>query len=327
MTRLRQALDDLNQRGYALGSLKKLSGGINSAVYQAKGSDAMNYALKLYTLPSSNDPRNRCRTEKDFLNYLQSCQIHNTPTLIESNISAGWTLISWIEGEKPTSLQAADLQRIADFIHSINKASAETVRSELQPASEACQSLPGLIASIAERIKRLQSCTPSSDISQEAIQWITKTLEPHFQLTSQRALDMRASCSHWQNLRDCRIASPSDVGIHNTLRTTQGLHFLDFEYAGLDDLSKLAADWILQPEYRLSDQQETDFLCCLDTAMKASNNCSWLSRLVDIKPLIHIKWCMIMLNAISIGRLSENQLIKSRIYFENMPTSDPWPKN
>ena len=176
MSRLRQALKDLKQRGYAPSSLKQLSGGINSAVFQAKTDNAMKYALKLYPLPTNNDPRNRCRTEKYFLNYLKSCHVYNTPILIESNISAGWSLMSWIEGKKPTSLQTADLQNIVDFIGSINEASAEATRFRLQPASEACQSLPGLITSIAERLRKLQSTTPGSKASQEAMQWISHTI-------------------------------------------------------------------------------------------------------------------------------------------------------
>lgn len=316
MTRLRQAIVDLNQKGYALSSLKKLSGGINSAVFQAKGSDGMNYALKLYPLPSSNDPRNRCRAENNFLNYLQSCQVNNTPTLIQSNISAGWGLISWIEGQKPTNLQPADLQNIANFVSSINEASAEATRSELQPASEACQSLPGLISSIAERIKRLQSSTPSSETSQKASRWITNTLEPHFQSISQRLLTRRASCSHWQNLHVYRIASPSDVGIHNTLRTKKGLYFLDFEYAGFDDLSKLAADWILQPEYRLDQTQGEIFTELLREGMQKRIGNSWHARFTDIKPLIHIKWCLIMLNQLLDSSLNHCQLEKTMNYFE-----------
>ena len=316
MTRLQLSLEDLNRQGYKLSSLKQMSGGINSAVFKAKGSDGMNYALKLYPLPSSNDPRNRCRTEKIFLNSLRACPVHNTPILIESNISAGWSLMSWIEGQKPTSLEPADLQNIADFIIGINEASTKGISSELEPASEACQSLPGLITSIAERIKRLQSITPNSKTSQEAIRWITKTLEPHFQSICQKLLTTSGSCSHWQDVHACRIASPSDVGIHNTLRTKQGLHFLDFEYAGFDDLSKLAADWILQPEYRLDQAQGKSFTELLLKGMQERIGTSWHTRFNDIKPLITIKWCLIMLNQLQNNNLSERQLEKMINYFE-----------
>ena len=66
MDRLQIALDDLNRKGYTFTSLKRLSGGINSAVFQVKTIDKSKYVLKLYPMPSINDPRNRCLTEKNF---------------------------------------------------------------------------------------------------------------------------------------------------------------------------------------------------------------------------------------------------------------------
>ena len=314
MNRLKQAIGDLNRKGYEIRSLKKLNGGINSAVFQTSGSNSMNYALKLYPLPNHDDRRNRCNAEKKFLDYLQECRVTNTPKLVESNISAGWSLISWIEGQKPKGLQSADLENIANFISSINGASTKAKRSELQPASEACKSLPSLIHSIAKRIERLKSTNPSLEPSREAIKWIIKTLEPQFQLISRRLLNSHAKFNHWQDLNACRIASPSDVGIHNTLRTKQGLHFLDFEYAGLDDLSKLAADWILQPEYQLNKEQEYEFIYRLKEKMNDSIGETWEQRLTDIKPIIKTKWCLIMLNGIQSETLKEGQLKKTIEY-------------
>ena len=320
MTRLRQALDNLNQKGYAISSLKRLSGGINSAVFQAKSSDGIKYVVKLYRLPSKDDPRNRCRTEQDFLKHLQACQVHNTPTLLESNISAGWSLISWIAGQKPASLELTDLQEITEFIIRINEISAEATRSQLQPASEACESLPGLITSISGRIKRLQSSTPRSQVGHDAIRWISKTIEPRFHSISQRLLDSRSSCCHWQDLHGCRIASPSDVGIHNTLRTSQGLYFLDFEYAGIDDLSKLVADWILQPECTFNKEKEIAFIDNLSDQFSRQNSGKWIQRFSDIKPLIHIKWCLIMLNNLKTNQLDKRQFSKVKYYYSATPS-------
>jgi len=316
MSRLNQALGDLNRNGYTFSSLNQLSGGINSATFQAKSADAVKFALKLYPLPSKNDPRNRCQAENNFLSYLKSCQVHNTPSLLESNMTAGWSLMSWIEGRKPKKVQASDLQEITDFISLINKDPKKMTRCGLEPASEACESLTELITSIAQRIKRYRSSRRSSEVSREAILWINKTIEPQFRSISQRLLETRAQCSHWRDLHACRIASPSDVGIHNTLRTQQGLHFLDFEYAGIDDLSKLAADWILQPEYRLDQTQEEIFTELLRNSMKQRIGTSWHTRFNDIKPLIHIKWCLIMLNQLQKNNLSQRQLEKAMDYFE-----------
>ena len=319
MSRLQKTLEDLHQKGYKFSSLKQLRGGINSAVFQAKSSDAVKYALKLYTLPSINDPRNRCKTEKDFLNHLNNCSVRNTPTLLESNTNSGWCLMSWIDGQKPTNLGQADLEDITDFISLINQASTEATRSQLEPASEACQSLEEMVTSISERLKRLQSSNPSSETNRKAIQWITKTLEPQFQASSMKLLNTRKSCKHWKDLHVSKIASPSDVGIHNTLRNQQGLHYLDFEYAGYDDLSKLAADWVLQPEYRFNKTQEESFCKLLLTKTKSQIGISWRARLNDIKPLIHIKWCLIMLKNMQTNNLTERQLLRTISYFNQQP--------
>ena len=73
-------------------------------------------------------------------------------------------------------------------------------------------------------------------------------------------LDNKSTCNHWQNLKSFAIASPSDVGIHNTLKQQKKLYFIDFEYSGIDDFSKLAADWILQPECCFNQDQERIFV-------------------------------------------------------------------
>ena len=315
MSRLKNALDDLNRKGYIFSSVKQISGGINSAVFQLKGSNAINYALKIYPLASSNDPRNRCLTERNFLSYLGLCQVCNTPSLLETNISAAWSLFCWLEGRKPKTLQSRDFRDIAAFVGSINPASVVIARSQLQPASEACCSLTGLIESISERINRLLLTNSNSEVSIRALQWIANTIKPRFQLISKNLLVSHVDSSHWHSLESCRIASPSDVGIHNTLKTPQGLQFLDFEYAGLDDLSKLAADWILQPEYCLNERQEDILIGYLLAQTQGLIGDSWISRLADIKPLLHIKWCLIMLNKLPSNHLEVSQLAKAMSYF------------
>ena len=104
MNRLKQAIGDLNRKGYEIRSLKKLNGGINSAVFQTSGSCHKLYIS--FTPYRTDDRRNRCNAEKKFLDYLQACGVTNTPKLVENNISAGWSLISWIEGQKPKGLQS-----------------------------------------------------------------------------------------------------------------------------------------------------------------------------------------------------------------------------
>lgn len=316
MNRLQKTLKELASKGHQITNYTQICGGINSAVFRLEGNRKINYALKLYTQPTNLDQRDRCCTEVKFLNYIQTCEVCNTPKLVESNPEESWALLSWVEGVKPTRLKAPDLQEITEFIYAINEESTRFDRSYLEPASEACQSLAGLITCIAERIKKIQSINTTTKVGQEAKQWITKVIRPHFELASQRLLENHANCTHWQDSEIQKIASPSDVGIHNTLRTKHGLYFLDFEYAGLDDPCKLAADWILQPSHRLNEEQEETFCELLMIKMKSHSGISWRARLEDIKPLIHVKWCLIMLNQFQTDKLDQHQLQKALAYFE-----------
>ena len=318
MIRLSNALKDLNRKGYKFSSLKRVSGGINSALFQVQSCDAVNYALKLYPLPSVHDPRNRCLTETNFLSYLRSCDVRNTSFLLDCDVSAGWSLFGWLEGHKPNSLQPADLQEIASFVSSINHSSTILARSQLQPASDAYLSLSGLITSISERIKRLLLINSRSEVSTHALQWILNVVQPRFQSICADLLDVQVNSAHWQGIESSRIASPSDVGIHNTLKTPQGLLFLDFEYAGLDDLGKLAADWILQPEYCMNKVQEDFFINCLLNQTCGLTDDSWVHRFAEIRPLIHIKWCLILLNQLQNSSLRKAQLSKAMSYFANL---------
>ena len=224
--------------------------------------------------------------------------------------------MSWVEGLKPRKLRTPDLQQITEFIYAINQESTQFGRSQLKPASEACNSFTGLVTCVAERMKRLESTSTTTKVEQEASRWITEVLRPYFELLSERLLDNHANSTHWLDSEIRKIASPSDVGIHNTLQNEHGLCFLDFEYSGLDDLSKLAADWILQPNHCFSKDQEETFCELILIKMKNHSGDSWRARLEDIKPLIHVKWCLIMLNQLLANKLNQHQLQKTIAYFE-----------
>ena len=315
MKRLEQALQELNSKGYKITTHKQLNGGINSATFKVESSNNLNYALKIYPQPGPSDKRNRCLTEIRFLNYLEQCKNKSTPKLEAFNMKEGWALLSWIEGIKIQQLRKSELYEITEFISSINDESTQHARSQLQPASEACQSLVGLITNITERIEWIQACNATTHVGQKALQWLNATIKPYFESTSKKLVNRQLICRHWQDIAVETIASPSDVGVHNILRTEHGIYFLDFEYAGLDDLSKLAADWILQPECRFNKEEELTFIKSLSEKVTTTKDDLWVLRLNDIRPLIHIKWCLIMLNKLKRGQLDEKHLDKITEYF------------
>ena len=54
--------------------------------------------------------------------------------------------------------------------------------------------------------------------------------------------------------------SPSDFGFHNILQSEGRLNFLDFEYAGRDDLAKLLSDFRLCPEIKVKKKYSEIFV-------------------------------------------------------------------
>lgn len=89
--------------------------------------------------------------------------------------------------------------------------------------------------------------------------------------------------------------SPSDFGFHNVIRRADGSFcFLDFEHAGWDDPAKLAADFILQPEAPLSNEQVKVFVEALGTAALFGSGLT--GRLSNIMPVQKVKWTVIILN-------------------------------
>ena len=318
MCRLVEAIKSLDNKGYQITKTTRLRGGVNSAVYKAECSKGFSYALKIYPLTSAGDPRNRCLTETNFLSYLRSCEVSNIPMVLNKDIENGWALISWIDGEKPKSLKPRNLFEITDFIASINKPSKEPSRTKLMYASEACVSLPQFTSSIDQRFKKIDSVQTTNETTAKAKNWASNVLLPHFRSIKEDILDRCLNQKYWRNLNDCKVASPSDVGIHNTIQTKQGLYFIDFEYAGLDDLSKLAADWIMHPEYQLNKEMEKIFIESLKDKLRDQFNFGWEKRLADIKPLIHMKWCLIMLNRIHSNQLTNDLLAKANKYYQKM---------
>ena len=104
------------------------------------------------------------------------------------------------------------------------------------------------------------------------------------------------------------------------MQSKDGLKFIDFEYAGLDDLSKLVGDWVVQPEYVLNTKQEEILINEIHAGMDQIIGSSWIERLIDVKPLMQIKWCLIMLRNFQFDHTSETVLIqrleKIKNYYE-----------
>lgn len=98
--------------------------------------------------------------------------------------------------------------------------------------------------------------------------------------------------------------------------TQKNIYIFDFEYSGLDDIAKILANFILQPNYPLNPDQENFFLELVSAKFSHTLDIHWLSRFQLLKPLFSVKWSLIMLNQLKTGTLDKYQLAKAQSYFQ-----------
>ena len=296
-------------------SLQKLSGGINSSVYKLKTSPNELYCLKLYTKPSHTDPRNRQINEANFLRLGNEVSPNHVPHLIQENCHDHWNLMSWIEGKKPSTFNQSFIDQICEFICQLNARRNSAVYNNIGNASEACLTHENFLEGISQRYNSLKRKSIMTTSEIKTTEWIKENLFPAADRIVSNFKDRKLN-PHWNgNDINKYIVSPSDVGIHNMLVNKGKLIFIDFEYAGRDDFSKLAADWLLQPEMPLLNSKAGKELLENFKQMKVTMTNDWIERYNDILPMIYLKWCLIMLRGYGTGTYTDAKLHKLKNYF------------
>ncbi len=292
-----------------------VAGGINSSVYKLTNEDNHNYALKLYP-ETTNGEKKRIETETNFLDFLIKAGVKECPMVVDKSQTYNWCLFNWISGNKVETITTLHIKQIASFTNQINRYRYHSISESINHAAEPCISLDGFLRGISEKYRCALKSHWRKESSTHIVNWLINNLEP--QLTkSMQILGDKYELAHWQDLEIGSWISPSDVGIHNMIEDQGKIYFLDFEYAGKDDLSKLAADWVLQPNAPFNNTQENLLITLLNQSFnsKIQINDSWVERFNDIKPLIQIKWCIIMIKDKNCAEANENQFQKMKNYF------------
>lgn len=313
MKRIKHAIAKLEQDGIKIDSITRLNEGGNSEVFRIERG-SQRYFLKLFKLPTDSDKRQRLKAEYEFIQHVQLAAWRYIPTILNHDETYHWALFEWVDGTKPKQLNDRILHEFIAFVKKINKSETRNkALKTMQEASEACSSHDAFKHNINYRLTELAERLKLLDFDKKTKKWISETVIPEGY--NRLNIFEKVSCeSQWKDLR--MIASPSDVGIHNTIQTKDNYYFIDFEYAGLDDPAKLACDFILQPNHQTSERHEQLFLKLLNDAMnKIDQNSRWLDRYENIKPLIHIKWTLIMLNRLNNEKSSKNKIKEIREYY------------
>jgi hypothetical protein len=262
----------------------------NSKIYSLITASEKRYALKIYP-DRQNDSRPRLETE---FNACKSLHDRGYPVAEACAVDEdlGWGLFDWIHGapiENPDDKFLADALQ---FVKRLNRDGDENSDffDQFSLASEACLSGTELVRQIEARRLRLNSSE-----SPELADYLEKEFSPQFILSLSLAKKALADKFNHDLPKCLQTLSTSDFGSHNAIRIEDGgTVFIDFEYFGLDDPVKLAADFFWHPGMRLSPRQRIWWIRnCADIF---HNDSQFATRLRAYLPLYGLRWCLILLN-------------------------------
>lgn len=279
-----------------------LGGGRNSRVFRANtpnGSVVVKYYFR-----HPRDPRDRQLTEFQALTFLAEQGVDRIPDVRHVDREAGFTILSFIDGECITDAEmtTSDENDFRGFTASLQRVSRAPDATRLAAASEAFFTLDGVLGNLDVRLARLKSRPESEPLARELDGFLEGRFIPALEVLSSRAkVYYRDGGLEPGREIDApeRVLSPSDFGLHNCVKSTSGLFFLDFEYFGWDDPAKLVSDFVLHPaqgeagegRYRVAGRMAGLFL----------DRPGFAVRLAALLPLFGLKWCMIVLNEFLAG--------------------------
>jgi hypothetical protein len=262
-----------------------LRNGANNQVSRLHGA-GWQIVLKRY-FRDRRDLRDRLGTEYAFLAFAAAHGISAVPRPIAVDAGQGLALYEFIDGvvgvreaPAPTDVRAA-----ISFFSQLNRWRGAPDARGLGAASEACFSLRDHVAMLESRIAALTNLAgPVGDFAR-------RSLDPVFRRLAARV----QSHDQWTLAREERCLSPSDFGFHNAILTPEkDWRFIDFEYAGWDDPSKLVCDFFCQPKFPVPLSLFEMFVDGVSEALGLSGNLRARAHL--LLPLYRLKWACIMLN-------------------------------
>jgi len=274
--------------------VEPLSGGRNNRVFRLELSDGRSAALKIY-FRHPHDARDRLGAEWDFIQHARRCAPGRTPEPLARDATAGAALYGFVEGSRfsPEEIDATAVASAAQFIR---KVASPGAAQDLRIASEACFSIREHVDAVDRRVRRIETIDAQAPETAEAARFVNESLRPAWERVRNDVSKKCLACGvdPEAKIQDAEIiASPSDFGFHNALRTADGCVFLDFEYAGRDDPAKLVCDFFCQPELPVAAAHHELFCSQVLDELGLARHRDRVRILLDC---CRIKWIAIILN-------------------------------
>lgn len=231
------------------------------------------YFVKIYP----QDPHwERRKSEQLIVEHYLAHGISSIPPLVHSNAILNYSVFEHIQGTPPDAVPPEVFSQIQQFLKAVINIPTERFDANAKEAFFHTATLKEHINSRLEMLARIDD----------------PLLQHHLNTSIKDAFQrVDYHSSQTQDVGSRVIVSPSDFGTHNSLLSPDGrLHFIDFEYGGLDSLFKLLGDIYWHPGSRLTQTQRMQLIRPLLQQEK-----EWeLFRSVCM--LMGLKWSLLLLN-------------------------------
>ena len=290
INRLDLIKEQLESKGLIIKEILKINQGKNSSSFKISTVDKI-FALKIYPKNTVNN-RNRIKSELDFLLFLKENKFDKVPKPILWDKKNKWILLSWLDGSKILSPTKEQCELLIAFLKDIQIYKKSKLANNIKNASEACFTLDEHINHLKSRIKfLLDYLKDSSGVNKNNFAEIINFIEEFNNKI--KIIEQKDLKSINTKMIVEKILSPSDIGFHNTLMDQNIMKFIDFEYAGWDDPTKMISDLILQPDYNIPIEHITVLNSLINEKFLPND---FKIRIPIMLKLYRIKWIIIMLN-------------------------------
>lgn len=261
--------------------VEKLTGGKNNQVFLIH-TDQEKFVVKKY-FPGGHD---RQHHEARFLEYCAHSNISTVPRLLFEDKKAHISLLSYIDGISPSidTITHSHITQACQFIIDLQR---HIHTNYLPTAIDSCFTTEDIISGIHNRLLRLERTPNTNEVENTMHKFVQYLQKKH-----EQTIDHMHKIDKSIHRRFTTVVSPSDFGFHNALLQETSMHFLDFEYAGMDSIEKLLGDFFSQPRIPIHIDH-LSFFC--EQLQNVSIPLS-TEQMQAILPLFKIKWCTILLN-------------------------------
>jgi hypothetical protein len=273
-------------------TLVPMAGGKNNRVYRVETNTGVVLLKSYFRHP--DDPRDRLGTEFAFSRFAWDNGVRCIPRPIIADTGAGLGLFEFVSGRplNPGGVTELAVDQAIEFFRVLNRAKHHA--GMLPKASESCFSLKDHLATVSRRVERLRGISIGNVVDVAASAFIETELIPTWDRVRATASDTALSLNAPLDAPN-RCVSPSDFGYHNAILADDGqLRFIDFEYAGWDDPSKLICDFFCQPDRPAPASAFARFAEAIAAEMPTP--ALHVERAHLLLPVYRVKWVCIMLN-------------------------------